>query len=169
MKPLLKYAYVLTHDGEAACDLVQDSVVKAMAARSGPDDPAKYRSWLFAILRNCFIDNIRHANREVDVVSLTDDGDMPVNGALLAVEESLVNSLNVRTSMEKLPTSQREILLLIDICGFSYAETAAILSIRPGTVMSRISRARQKLIENVSATNVHTIPQRTLAKKGGAL
>jgi RNA polymerase sigma-70 factor (ECF subfamily) len=60
--------------------------------------------------------------------------------------------------MTKLPRHQREIIALIDIAGFSYAEAAQLLDVPVGTVMSRISRARRMLLEAIGASNIHVLP-----------
>jgi RNA polymerase sigma-70 factor (ECF subfamily) len=73
-------------------------------------------------------------------------------------EERFISTLTVKLEMAKLPTSQREILALVDIAGLSYAETAETLGIPTGTVMSRISRSRRALLEAIEASNIHVLP-----------
>ncbi len=73
-------------------------------------------------------------------------------------DERLITILTVKHAMAKLDRNQREIIALIDIAGFSYAETAQLLDVPVGTVMSRISRARRVLLEAVGASNIHEFP-----------
>jgi len=71
-----------------------------------------------------------------------------------------VNALTVRFALEKLKPGQREIIGLIDIAGFSYAEAAALLEVPDGTIMSRISRARKNLADAIVDTNIVPMPRR---------
>jgi RNA polymerase sigma-70 factor (ECF subfamily) len=68
--------------------------------------------------------------------------------------------LTVRLELEKLPREKREIIILIDFVGLSYAETAELLDVPVGTVMSRISRARRMLLDAIGTSNVHELPVR---------
>ena len=73
-------------------------------------------------------------------------------------DERFITVLTVKLEMAKLPRNQREIIALIDIVGLSYAETAYLLDVPVGTVMSRISRARRILLEAIGTSNVHELP-----------
>ena len=159
---LYGYAVSLCSDPTLAEDLAQETIAKAIAARRIPRDQAAFRAWMFRILRNTFIDHIRRTGRlvalEVDDVADsvdTDNGDMPDN-----FEDGLVNALTVRFALEKLKPSQREIIGLIDIAGFSYAEAAALLEVPAGTIMSRLSRARKNLANAIVDTNIVPLPRR---------
>jgi RNA polymerase sigma-70 factor (ECF subfamily) len=158
---LYGYAVSLCADATLAEDLAQETITKAIAARRVPRDPAAFRAWMFRILRNTFIDYTRRNGR---LVALDDDGadgtgtepgDMPEN-----FEDGLVNALTVRFALEKLKPSQREIIGLIDIAGFSYAEAAVLLEVPDGTIMSRISRARKCLADAIVETNIVPMPRR---------
>ena len=157
MGRLFGYALSLASDRDLALELVQDCMVKALAARESPTHEPAYRAWLFRILRNAAIDRLR--NGVSSPLSLEDEPDMadPVS---LRVEESLINQLTVRSGIARLNGAHRDIIALIDIAGFSYAEAAGLLDLPLGTVMSRLSRARQALLEVISEHNVHSLPRR---------
>ncbi len=153
---LFGYAYSLASERELALELVQDCMVKALAARRAPSDEPAYRAWLFRILRNAAIDRFR--NGGPPTLCLDDCPDLPEPSSR-RIEESLINRLTVRHGMTRLSGAHREIIALIDIAGFTYGEAAALLQIPEGTVMSRLSRARQALLAEVSRENVHSLPE----------
>ncbi len=160
---LYRYAFSLTRDEDAAKDLVQQCAVKALAARSVPEDEPAYRAWLFVIFRNAMIDDATR-RRFVDELKAPleeNAGAMEFWGG----DERLINVLTVKLAMEKLAPHEQEIIGLIDLAGLSYAETAAVLDVPTGTVMSRISRARARLLSLVDDTNVHAIQVRE--RRGG--
>jgi RNA polymerase sigma-70 factor (ECF subfamily) len=159
---LYGYAVSLCSDPTLAEDLAQETIAKAIAARRIPHDKTAFRAWMFRILRNTFIDHTRRTGRLVALDADdradgadADDGDVPDN-----VEDGLVNALTVRFALEKLKPGQREIIGLIDIAGFSYAEAAALLEVPDGTIMSRISRARKNLADAIVDTNIVPLPRR---------
>lgn len=154
---LYGYAFSLTRNQDDAMDLVQDCAARALSARRIPKDEPSYRAWLFRILRNLVIDRARRLQRETNGLTAVDDPEARIDPERHG-DESLISSLTVRLSMDKLAPAQREILALIDIVGLSYAEAAKFLGIPVGTVMSRVSRARAALINEISAGNVRTLP-----------
>jgi RNA polymerase sigma-70 factor (ECF subfamily) len=154
---LFGYGLSLSRDREVALELVQDCAVKALAASEVPDCEPAYRAWLFRILRNTFIDRVRR-NGEAHVV-LDHDNEISLDETWNC-EESLVNRVTVRMGLDKLTPAHREIIALIDIAGFSYEEAADMLQVPAGTVMSRLSRARQGLLAIISDENIHSLPAR---------
>ncbi len=158
---LFGYALALTKDVEAAHELVQDCAIKAFSARSAPKEAAAYRAWLFRVARNLFIDRLRRQRSES---TAKDDIELPV-GAPLNMEQAVVTALSVREALLRLPDNQREIIVLVDVAGFSYAEVAEVLSVPSGTVMSRLSRARRALIEELTDNKV--VPLRPKGRAGG--
>jgi RNA polymerase sigma-70 factor (ECF subfamily) len=161
---LYGYAFSLARDRAEAEDLVQTCAMKALGARNVPADENAYRSWLFRILRNQFIDGVRHSKRANNLFADTP----PEDDEILEYwqgDERLIDEVNVRLAFGKLDVRQREILSLVDIAGLSYRESAAVLDIPEGTVMSRISRARSRLLEIIEESNVRSMaPKR---RRGG--
>lgn len=149
---LYGYAISLAHDREVARDLVQDCVVRALGARRVPEDESAYRAWLFRILRNRFLDTQRRKGRQV--LEQTEDHANGGSTPPTMGERPLIDSLTVRRGLSRLSPAHREILALIDIAGFSYAETASLLQVPNGTVMSRLSRARAALLTAIEDDNV---------------
>lgn len=142
---LYGYARALTRDNDRADDLYQDTIVKAVSAgRAAPAAERLFRAWMFSIMRNHWIDRLRTERRQPEIDSLSDEAVVEsfMPGSL---ESVLVNQLAVRLAFERLSFQHRDILSLVDIGGFSYEEAAEMLKIPKGTVMSRVSRARQAL------------------------
>ena len=159
---LFGYAFSLCGDRHQAEDLVQECAVKALAANNVPVDEPAYRSWLFRIVKNAFLDHLR---REKVAVSAMKDAEFINDREFWLGDERFITILTVKFEMAKLPLPQREIIALIDIVGLSYAETAHLLDVPVGTVMSRISRARRMLLEAIGTSNVHELPVKK-KKKG---
>lgn len=152
---LYRYAVSLTRDEDAAKDLVQQSALKVLSARSVPVDEPAYRAWLFVILRNTMIDDARRRQTAEALMAPVEEN----AGAMeyWCGDERLINKLTIKLAMEKLAPHEQEIIGLIDFAGFSYTEAAAVLGVPAGTVMSRISRARARLLTLVDDSNVRVI------------
>jgi len=136
---LRRYARALVGDRAAADDLVQDTLERAWAKlhlfRQGTD----LRAWLFTVMHNVHVNRIRAA-KPTDAL----DDEMPE----LAQRATQGDALLVRDldrAIAALPVAQREVLLLVALEDLSYEETARVLGIPIGTVMSRLARAREKL------------------------
>lgn len=156
---LFGYAVALTRDREQAADLFQDCVVRAMSARDVPDNDRAFRAWLFTVMRNLWTDRLRAHRRITNMHSqIVEDNQHEVPVPLEAV---VVNRLAVREAFACLSLEHRDVLALIDIAGFGYEETAEMLAIPKGTVMSRVSRARQALIALLSDERIAELPPRT--------
>ncbi|MCK4865357.1 MAG: RNA polymerase sigma factor [Gammaproteobacteria bacterium] len=144
MRPrLYKVAYSWCHAADIADDLVQDTVVKAIRNANSLRDIKKMNSWLFTILANCWRDYLRQQKptEDIDECIFTND-DTPE----LAQERQNITDI-VQQAVATLPQGQRQVLSLVDLEGFSYAEVAEIIGIPTGTVMSRLNRARKALSE----------------------
>ncbi len=128
-------------DRSLADDLVQQAMIKALERSSQLKDVKAFRGWLYRIMSNAWHDHLRSLKpeSELDVDTLI-GGDSPEK----ELETNLVAEA-VRRAISQLPLGQREVMVLVDLEGFSYREVAEILSIPTGTVMSRLSRARKKL------------------------
>ena len=136
---LRRYARALVSDRAAADDLVQDTLERAWAKfhlyRSGTD----LRAWMFTVMHNVHVNRVR-AQRPTD--ALTDDVAEPVQRA---AQGDALMVRDLERALARLPDEQREVLLLVGLEDMSYEEAARTLGIPPGTVMSRLSRAREKL------------------------
>lgn len=139
--------------------------MKALSASSVPTDDAALRAWLFRILRNAWIDRLRRGRPEV-----ADVAEVPSSAApseYWSHDARLISTIAVRQAMERMPAAYRDIIALVDLCGFAYAEAATILDVPVGTVMSRLSRARQDLLERLADNNVTPLrASRRLERKG---
>lgn len=144
------YARWLTRNDVDAEDLVQEACVRAMRFLASLRD-GNPRPWLFAIVRNTWYSrqSRRGAAMEHPIVSPSGD-ERPDNA--LDPEQQLVQQdtvARVRRALETLPAEFREAIVLRDIEGLSYKEVAEALSVPIGTVMSRISRGRERLLESL--------------------
>ena len=153
---LYGYALSLTSDEDRARDLVQDCALRAMKAHRWPGDEPAYRAWLFRILRNAFLDEERRAGRNGRL-----DAEREVEsdrGEIWRFDEGLISALTVRIGLSKLSAQHREVITLVDLVGFSYGEAAGLIGVPPGTIMSRLSRARQSLLQAIGDSNVQPLP-----------
>jgi RNA polymerase sigma-70 factor, ECF subfamily len=139
---LRRYARALCHDRELADDLVQDCLERAMRKRSLFRPQGPVRPWLFRILLNLYRNDLRRIRRQGVHVPVDADGDY---GTTPGSQLPRLELLKVSQALNELPMEQREALLLVALEGMSYEEASAILEVPAGTVMSRISRARQAL------------------------
>jgi RNA polymerase sigma-70 factor (ECF subfamily) len=136
---LRRYARALTGDAVRADDLVQDTLERALG-KWALWRPGNLRAWLFSIMHNLFV-NLARSPRVVDY---------PGDEALpeLPTREHQGDALELRDltrSLAKLPEEQREVLLLVCLEDLSYEDAAKILGVPIGTVMSRLSRGRERL------------------------
>ncbi|MES2026719.1 MAG: RNA polymerase sigma factor [Pseudomonadota bacterium] len=146
---LRRYARALIGDRTGADDLVQDTMERGWKKLSSWQRGSDMRAWLFGIMHNLHIDQVRRPS--VATEELDDDTPLP------ATHHSLTDGLEMRdldSALRTLPPEQREILLLIALEEMSYDEVAATLGLPLGTVMSRLSRARQKLRAQMEGRSV---------------
>jgi RNA polymerase sigma-70 factor (ECF subfamily) len=157
LQRLYGYAVSLSRNHHQAEDLVQECALRALAAKNTPEDERAYRAWLFRILRNLFLDQVRH---EKTAALASEEQNFVPETEYWQGHERFITVLTVNLEMAKLPRTQREIIALIDFVGLTYAETSELLDVPVGTVMSRISRARRMLLDAIGASNVHELPVR---------
>lgn len=145
---LLAYARSLTLDTTAAEDLVHDALLRALQSESVPRNPDELRPWAFRVLKNLFLDVQRRHKVRMDFSRAQEHlaGGQRVSDP--------VDILVVRQAYGRLPPRDREILCLVDILGFTYAEASRIIDVPIGTVMSRISRARRSMLDLMQESNV---------------
>src|SRR5579859_7295792 len=138
---LLAFAQMMARDRVLAEDLVQDTVVLALANRPQYRPGTNLRAWLTVILRNRFFNEMRRSHRKSEV-------GVEAAGAAEAIDggqESRIALQEFERAFRALPPEQREALVLIGASGFSYPEAAAIAGCPAGTMKSRVSRARTVL------------------------
>ena len=143
---LRRYARVLTRDVHRADDLVQDTLARAWEKRQLWRASSDLRAWLFTIMHNMYLNQLATRQRDNALVSLDDDEAASSGGiSVRATQFDHVATPEVMAQITALPIGQREVLVLAAIEGLSYEEIAQVLGIPMGTVMSRLSRARDKL------------------------
>ncbi|MGH8634833.1 MAG: RNA polymerase sigma factor [Burkholderiales bacterium] len=137
---LRRYARALTGDRAAADDLVQDTLERALSRfhlwRRGSD----LRAWLFTIMHNIFVNQIRSRMRYPH-----EPLDDPTADALHYREPDWSELRDIGGALARLPVEQRTVVLLVGLEQFTYDEAARVLEIPIGTVMSRLSRARERM------------------------
>jgi RNA polymerase sigma-70 factor (ECF subfamily) len=152
---LYGYAVVLSRNRAEAEDLVQETCLRALRGIEQLRPDGNVKSWLFTILRNIWLNQVRQRRTAPETVEL----DSEENGATepadkgqdpYAVYASKVERENMRAAIQQLPVEFREIIILREYEELSYQEIAALLDCPPGTVMSRLARARSKLRELLS-------------------
>lgn len=138
---LRRYAYALVRDHDRADDLVQDTLERALSRWAQRQADGDVRAWLFTILRNLHISAHRQRQRRGPHLAL----DATTAPGTAAAQEAGLEMQDVLAALDQLPEEQKSLLLLIGVEDFSYDDAARILGVPRGTVMSRLSRGRQKL------------------------
>jgi RNA polymerase sigma factor (sigma-70 family) len=140
---LRRYARALAGNRDDADDLVQDTLERAWSKSAlwrGSGEVRDMRAWLFSVMHNLHVDGIRRP--KLATVLMDDDTPdvavAPTQGERLAV-------LDLQGALDLLPAEQKEIVLLVALEDMPYADVAATLGIPIGTVMSRLSRGRERL------------------------
>jgi RNA polymerase sigma-70 factor (ECF subfamily) len=137
---LRRYARALTGDQHAADDLVQDTLERAINKHHLWRPGSDLRAWLFAIMHNVFVNQLRA--RAAHPESALDEDDLP---AAQPAQGERLEIRDLEGALALLPAGQREIVLLVGLEQLSYAEVAKALDIPIGTVMSRLFRGRERL------------------------
>jgi RNA polymerase sigma-70 factor (ECF subfamily) len=151
---LRRYARLLTGDAARADDLVQDTLERACVKWSLWQPGSLLRSWLLSLMHNLHRNHVRDwrhddGHAELDAQNEPTHDPTAQTGARLDLEQALAT----------LPLAMREVLLLVTVEEYSYAETAQLLGVPVGTVMSRLHRARERLREALDAP----LPERPAA------
>ncbi len=142
---LRRYARALINNRDLSDDLVQDTLERALSRTEKFKQGSDLRAWLFTIMHNVFINQVRKASSRAVHVSVDDES---VAEGEFAVSASQTHSLEMRDldyALQRLPADQREVVLLVGLEEMSYTEVALALDIPVGTVMSRLSRGRERL------------------------
>lgn len=136
---LRRYARALTGDAARADDLVQDTLERALS-RFSLWRPGNLRAWLFTIMHNVFVNQIKAA-AHIDYMADDVLPDVP----LRATQSDALELRDLDRALLRLTPEQREVMLLVGLEDLSYEEAAKVLSVPIGTVMSRLSRGRERL------------------------
>lgn len=140
---LYRLAFAWCHDAALADDLAQEALARGLSRLEQLRESARLMSWLFAILNRCWIDHLRARRADVDDEILAElPSDLPGPDRHAERQETVSR---VRVAIAALPLGQRQVVTLVDLEDFSYAEVAEVLAIPIGTVMSRLCRARESL------------------------
>jgi RNA polymerase sigma factor (sigma-70 family) len=140
---LRRYASALLRDRQEVDDLVHDCLVRALDRLHTHREDAELRPWLFTIMHNLFISRIRRIRRRGTTEPI-EAADLAALGQRASQEDPL-HRQDLMRALAELPDDQRSVLLLVAVEDLPYAETARVLGVPIGTVMSRLSRAREKL------------------------
>lgn len=148
---LRRYARAMLGDRAAADDLVQDTLERAWSRISQWRPGSDLRAWLFGIMHNLRVDQLRRPSLATHSLDEEAD-DVPIR----ATQTDYLEVMDLESALQQLPDEQREVLLLVALEDFSYAEVAAALAIPLGTVMSRLSRGRERLRQIMASRPVAT-------------
>jgi RNA polymerase sigma-70 factor (ECF subfamily) len=141
---LRRFAIALCRSRDVADDLVQAACERALAGADGFQPGTRFDAWMFRILRNLWIDRLRrqsvagipeHIEARVEIVGASGEREA----------EARLTLKSVAAAIDDLVPEQREVLLLVCVEDLSYRETAEVLGVPIGTVMSRLARARKNL------------------------
>ena len=147
---LYRIAWSWCHDSHQADDLAQETLARALARIDSLREEDRLQIWLTQILVNLYRDQFRRATPETgldsDGLTSHEDPEQAANRTQL-IERT-------RAAIGMLTDDQRQVLTLIDVAGFSYADTAIVLNVPVGTVMSRLSRARRRMREILEAQGI---------------
>lgn len=146
---LRRYAKALTRDPDAADDLVQDCLVRAIANLSTWQAGTNLCAWLMTILRNKFLNDCRRKKRERAVMVDQIASDV---GFVRPQQDTHADMVAFEDAFWRLSTEHRKALMLVAVEGYQYEEAAKIIDISVGTVKSRVSRARSNLRQLIDAT-----------------
>lgn len=145
---LRRFAMSLSRDAADGDDLCQAAVERALKSRGQWQPGTRLDSWMFRIMRNLWIDEVRTRGRrdrtfapEEAGAAVGDDGDRRI--------ERAVEISDVGRAMDRLPAEQREAIALVLVEGFAYREAAEILDIPMGTLTSRLVRGREALMREL--------------------
>jgi RNA polymerase sigma-70 factor (ECF subfamily) len=138
---LRAFARSLAHNPAQADDLVQDTLVKALANVGRFEPGTNLRAWLFTILRNHYYSQLRKAKREVEDA----EGKYAARIAVRPEQDGSVDLEDFKVAFAQLAPDHREVLTLVGASGCSYEEAAQICGCAVGTIKSRVNRARKKL------------------------
>jgi RNA polymerase sigma-70 factor (ECF subfamily) len=154
IRNLRAFAISLSGSVTLADDLVQESLLRAWSNSDKFQPGTSLRAWLFTILRNVYYSNYRKRAREVQ----DSDGFYARRLTVSGDQESHLDLEDFRRALTMLPVEQREVLTLIGASGLSYEEAAEVCEVGIGTIKSRLSRARAKLVDILDLEETSELP-----------
>jgi RNA polymerase sigma-70 factor (ECF subfamily) len=163
IKNLRAFAISLSGSISLADDLVQEALLRAWSKSDLFQPGTSLRAWLFTILRNIYYSDYRKRSREVQ----DSDGVHARRLTIPGDQESHLDLEDFRKALTKLPAEQREVLTLIGASGLSYEEAAAICEVEIGTIKSRLSRARSRLIRLLGMDETADRPVERAVRRAG--
>ena len=140
-----RYARALQHDPGAADDLVQDCIERALSRQHLFRPGSNLRAWMFTILHNIHINSVRGQSRSAERVVASIDGDFAIDGVTEPSQSHALELRDLSRALAALTEEQRQVVLLIGLEDMSYRDASEILGVPVGTVMSRLSRGRDRL------------------------
>jgi len=159
---LYRIAWSWCHDSYQADDLAQETIARALAKIDSLREEGRLQVWLTQILANLYRDQFRRVRPETglesDTLPTLDDPEQNTDRSQLITR--------TRAAIDRLKDDQRQVLTLVDIAEFSYADTAIILRVPVGTVMSRLSRARARMREILEQQGIGRAEVIALRKPG---
>ena len=162
---LYRIALRLTGSPQSAEELVQETYLRAFRSWRSYATGSNLAAWLATILRNIYLDEARRQSRRPVIESLDEQGDYYLYNHLAETakepQEAVLNRLAggaIVDSLADVPPTFREVIVLVDVGGFSYKDAAEILDVPVGTVMSRLHRGRRLLKQ--------ALAERTREEKG---
>jgi RNA polymerase sigma factor (sigma-70 family) len=157
---LRRYARALTRDRTAADDLVQDCLERVIGKWHLRRADGDARTWIFTILHNLAINRLRQSARRGRHVAIEDVDESAF--AHKPSQEDALRHRDLKAALETLSPEQRSVVLLVSVEDLSYAETARVLGVPVGTVMSRLARARDKLLSAMEGDATNSIRRPSL-------
>jgi RNA polymerase sigma-70 factor (ECF subfamily) len=156
---LRRYARALTRNRERADDLVQDTLGRALSKEQFWQPGTNLRAWLFTIMHNQNVNNVRRDIRESGALDIE-----TISVALPATTDPTASRqmFELERALAQLPLEQRQVILLVGLEGMSYEHTAGMLRLPIGTVRSRLSRGRdalRKLLDMEERPSAFVLPQ----------
>ena len=156
---LRRYARALTRNRDRADDLVQDTLGRALIKEQFWQPGTNLRAWLFTIMHNQNVNNVRRDVRESAVVDIDQ-----ISATMAAVTDPTASRkmFELERALAQLPLEQKQVILLVGLEGMSYQDAAGILTIPVGTVRSRLSRGRdglRKLLDMEERHSSAALPQ----------
>jgi RNA polymerase sigma-70 factor (ECF subfamily) len=151
---MFRTALRMTRNREDAEDLVQETITKAFAAIERFEEGTNFRAWIFKILTNTFINNyyrVRERDKLPSLDEMEEETSFQPAFEGISPEQALLNTLtkeDIQNAIDNIPMEFKSVVVLTLVEGFSYKETADILDIPIGTVMSRLYRGR-KILQNI--------------------